>query len=100
MFGTIGHARVKPGHDGDIMSLLEGWKKDIRPKIPGHVVQLTGHSASDPNDIVFVALMQDEQTYRALAALTEQDVFYRAMLTHIDGDIKRDDVHLEITLND
>jgi hypothetical protein len=100
MFGTIGHAQVKPGHDGEITALLNGWKKDIRPKISGHVLELVGHSASDPNQIVFVALMQDESTYRDLAEMPEQDVFYRALLSHIDGDITWDDVNLEITLND
>ena len=100
MFGTIGHAHVKPGHDKQIMALMEGWKNDIRPKIPGRVFELAGHSASDPNEMVFVALMQDEPTYRALAELPEQDLFYRALLTHIDGDIKWDDVNLGITMND
>jgi hypothetical protein len=50
--------------------------------------------------MVFVALMQDEATYRALADDPRQDAWYRRMLELTDGDIRWEDVEMEITLQD
>ena len=35
MFGTIGHASLKPGQQAQLETMMEEWKRDIRPKIPG-----------------------------------------------------------------
>ena len=38
MFGTIGHARPKPGHGAQFDALNAEWEQTIRPMIPrGHV---------------------------------------------------------------
>ena len=100
MFGTIGHAHVKAGHEADLTKLLDSWKTDIRPKIDGHVFELAGHSANDPGEMVFVALVKDEATYRKLAKMPEQDAWFRKMSSHLDGDVRWDDVELDITMND
>ena len=76
MFGTIAHATLKPGQEGMLGELMEDWKRDILPKIPGAFIQLTGHVAGHPEQVVFVALAQDEATYRALAEMPEQHQFY------------------------
>ena len=99
MFGTIGHAHIKAGHEADLKKSLDNWETDIRPKIDGHVFELAGHSAKDPREMVFVVLMNDEATYRKLAALPEQDAWFRTMRSHLDGDVRWDDVELDITIN-
>ena len=76
MFGPIAHATLKPGQEGQLAALMEDWKRTIRPQIPGPVVQLTGHQAGEPDQIVFIALTQDEATYRKMAAMPEQHQFY------------------------
>jgi hypothetical protein len=76
MFGTIAHATLKPGMEAKLDELFADWKRDIRPKIPGAFVELFGHKAGQPNEVVFVALAQDEETYRKLAAMPEQHQFY------------------------
>jgi hypothetical protein len=100
MFGTIGHARLKPGADAKLDALMEDWTRQIRPTIPGSVLQLTGAPKDRPGEIVFIALMQDEGTYRALADDPAQDAWYRRFMELIEGDVSWEDVDLEITLQD
>jgi hypothetical protein len=96
MFGTIGHARTKPGHEAHLQALSDEWWQTIRPKIPGRFVELFGRPSDRPGEVVFVALAQDEATYRQLATLPEQDAWYRRMLEHLDGEPSWEDVELEI----
>lgn len=96
MFGTIGHARLKPGRMDAIRELMDVWQREIRPGIPGPVISVTGNKAGSPDEAVFVALMQDEATYRALAAKPEQDAWFRQMAEHFDGDVSWEDVEMEV----
>ena len=100
MFGTIGHARPKPGSDAKFDALMEEWTRTIRPQIPGSMVQLTGRPKDRPDEIVFIALMQDEATYRNLAENPDQDAWYHKLMELVDGEITWEDVEMEVTLND
>jgi hypothetical protein len=100
MFGTIGHARLKPGAEDQLTSLMGEWTRTIRPTIPGSVLELTGTPVDRPGEVVFIALMQDEQTYRNLAADPAQDAWYRRFLELVEGDVHWEDVQMEITLQD
>jgi hypothetical protein len=95
MFGTIGHARLKPGAKAQLDALMKDWNATIRPKIPGAVVNLIGHAAGSPDDLVFVALVQNEPTYRNLANLPEQDSWYRRMVELIEGEVRWEDVEMD-----
>src|SRR4051812_1909729 len=95
MFGTIGHARLKPGARAQLESLMGDWNATIRPQIPAAIVNLIGHAAGSPDDLVFLALVQDEPTYRDLANLPEQDAWFRRMTALIDGDVRWEDVELD-----
>lgn len=77
-----------------------GWRATIRPQIPGPVLELIGRPKDWPDDVVFIALMQDEATYRTLANNPDQDAFYWQLMTLIDGEISWEDVELEIAVND
>ncbi len=100
MFGTIGHARIKPGHEGQIGGLVGEWKRTIRPRVPGSFLSLTGQPKDRPGELVFVALAQDEATYRQLAAMPEQDAWFRQLLVHLDGEPTWEDVELAIDVQD
>jgi hypothetical protein len=100
VFGTIAHAQLKPGQDGRLRELLKEWQDTVRPKVPGSFLELTGHVAGDPNRIVFVALAQDEPTYRALAAMPEQHEFYLRFNEVFEGEPTWEDVALDVTIND
>lgn len=98
MFGTIGHGRLKNGHDADFEAMFSEWRTSIRPLVPGTFIELAGHRADDSREIVFVALAQDEATYRALAELPEQDAFYRQMVEHLEAEPSWEDVELEVVV--
>jgi hypothetical protein len=100
MFGTIGHARPKPGTDAQFDTLMDEWRQTVRPKIPGSFLELIGRPKDRPGEVVFVALAQDEATYRQLAAMPEQDAFYRRLVALLDGEPIWEDVEMEIAVND
>ena len=95
MFGTIGHARLKSGQQAQLEALNQEWQQTIRPKIPGEVVQLIGYRDGQPEELVFVALMRDKATYQQLAAMPEQDAWYRRMTELLEGDVQWEDVEME-----
>jgi len=96
MFGTIGHARLKPGSESQMRALMEDWEANIRPKIPGGFLSTAGFKAGSMNDMVFLALAQDEATYRGLADMPEQDAWFQKMSELIDGDVTWEDVQMEV----
>lgn len=100
MFGTIAHANLKPGQRGRLQELMADWKRDIRPKIPGAFVELIGHQAGQPDAVVFVALAQDEPTYRQLAAMPEQHEFYQRFNEVFTGEPTWEDVEMEWGIRD
>ena len=95
MFGTIGHARIKPGRDSQLDALTTEWLQTIRPLIPGEFVQLVGHVDGKPEDLVFVALAQDKETYQRMAEMPEQDAWFRRMAEHLEDDVRWEDVAME-----
>jgi hypothetical protein len=95
MFGTVAHATLQPGKKAQLDALMEDWRRDIRPRIPGTFVELWGHRAGQPDQIVFVALAQDEATYRQLAEMPEQHQFYQRFNEVFTGEPTWEDVAME-----
>ena len=75
MFGTIGHSRIKPGHEEQVRALNADWDREMRPTIPGVVWALWGTPTGRAGEIVNVIAVQDEATYRALAENPAQDAW-------------------------
>jgi hypothetical protein len=96
MFGTIGHARLKSGNRVQLDELMQEWQEVIRPQIPGKFVQLVGHADGRPEELVFVALAQDKATYQTLAAMPEQDAWFRRFAEHVEGEVRWEDVAMEM----
>lgn len=94
MFGTIGHARLKPGARAQLDAMMADWNANIRPKIPGTFINLVGNVAGSSENAVFVALAQDEATYRNLATMPEQDAWFRRFSAIVDGDVHWEDVEM------
>ena len=95
MFGTIGHARIKPGRQSQLEALTTEWLETIRPLVPGEFVQLVGHADGQPEELVFVALAQDKSTYQRLSELPAQDAWFRRMAELLEGDVRWEDVAME-----
>jgi hypothetical protein len=100
MFGTIGHVRPKAGTEAQYLELMEEWKRTVRPKIPGRFISIEGRPKDRPGEIVFIALAQDEATYRMLAELPEQDAFYRKLTELMGAEPTWEDVEMEVGIND
>lgn len=100
MFGTIGHVRVKSGTDADFRALQDEWQQTIRPKVPGTFLSLIGRPKDRPDEVVFVALAQDEATYRQLAEMPEQDAWYRRMAALAEGEPTWEDVEMDLVSYD
>jgi antibiotic biosynthesis monooxygenase (ABM) superfamily enzyme len=100
MFGTIGHCRLKPGSEAHFQALMDEWKQTIRPRFPGGMIELTGHPAANPDDLVFISLMQHEATFRALADDPAQDTWYQRFAELVEGEVRWEDIEAEITLQD
>jgi hypothetical protein len=100
MFGTIGRARPKPGKQVDFWELQEFWQETVRPQVPGSFLELVGRSHNRPDEIVFIALAQDEPTYRQLAELPAQGEFYRRLVELLEEEPTWEDVALDIVVQD
>lgn len=98
MFGTIGHARIRAGQKEALDGLMRDWKQTIRPLVPGAFLEVTGHRAGLPEELVFLALAEGEATYRHLADLPEQDGFYRRMVELLETEPTWEDVEMDITV--
>lgn len=98
MFGTIGRARPKPGKAAEFNSVMEDWQREIRPKVPGRFVELMGRSVDRPDEIMFIALAQDEETYRRMAEMPEQHRFFERFSELTEGGISWEDVELDFAL--
>ncbi len=55
-------------------------------------MRVLGHAAGDPDELIFVALMQDEATYRQLADNPAQDAWYRRFAELVEGDVRWEDI--------
>ena len=62
---------------------------------PQEVVQLIGYRDGQPEELVFVALVQDKATYQQMAAMPEQDAWFHRMAEHVDGEVRWEDVEME-----
>ena len=100
MFGTIGRARPKDGKADEFNRSGEDWARDIRPKVPGRVLTFAGKSVNRPDEIIFIALMQDEATYRNLAEMPEQHTYFERISALVDGDITWDDIEVDVINDD
>lgn len=98
MFGTIGRARVKSGHEAEFDEMMQEWKTTIRPLVPGAFLEVSGHQANKPDEIVFLAQARDETTYRNLADMPEQDAFYRRMIEHLEAEPSWEDVEMDVVV--
>jgi hypothetical protein len=61
---------------------------------------LIGRPKDRPDEMVFVALAQDEATYRQLAAMPEQDAWFRRLVEHLDGEPSWEDVEMDLVTHD
>ena len=50
MYGTVGYIRVKPGRQEELVSLLEEWRKERKPRVQGALEGYVFKMDADPQD--------------------------------------------------
>lgn len=76
MFGMIARATLKEGKEQELQSLLANWKATMRPQLPGKFLEMVGNAAGQPNQVVFIALAEDEAAFQKMSASPEEHAFY------------------------
>lgn len=101
MFGTIMHfTPVNNASAEELARVAEVFQAKVRPKVPGPMLELSGRVKNRPNEMVVIALVQDEATYRAMAELPEMNEVYQQYRELMESDPTWEDVEMEITLQD
>jgi heme-degrading monooxygenase HmoA len=77
MYGTIGHYRVKPGMEGQLVEQLRVFEA---AKVPGTIAVYTYRMDADPNDYYIAVVFASKEAYWANAQSPEQDARYRQLL--------------------
>jgi len=77
MYGTIGHYRVKPGMEGQLVEQLRVFEA---AKVPGTIAVYTYRMDADPNDYYIAVVFASKEAYWANAQSPEQDAHYRQLL--------------------
>jgi hypothetical protein len=76
MFGMIARATLKEGKEQEVQSLLTIWNDTMWSQLPGKLLELVGNVAGQPNQVVFIALAQDEAAFQQMSASPEEHAFY------------------------
>ncbi|MDQ3692827.1 MAG: antibiotic biosynthesis monooxygenase [Chloroflexota bacterium] len=100
MYGMIARATVKPGQAAALQALLADWRATVRPTVPGSFLELVGNIAGHTDQVVFVALAQDQAAWDQLAASPEQLAFYQKFNAVFTAEPTWETVSMEITIQD
>jgi hypothetical protein len=79
MYGTVAHLKVKPGAI-DSLNRMENRKPE------GYVASYVFRLDQNPDEVILVAIFEDERSYRANADSPEQDREYRDLRSHLSAD--------------
>ena len=84
MYGTVAHAKVKPGRLDDLVAVLDEWTGGTQPdgSVAGYCYSLD----RDPNEIVMVVVFRDKASYLANADAPETDGHYRRFRELLEAD--------------
>ncbi len=82
MFGTIATMRAKPGHEDQLLALLEEWGRDRGSRIAGPIRVYVARSEREPGVLLNTALFESRESYEANANDPEQDAWYQRMVEH------------------
>ena len=86
MYGTIFRLQPKAGRQADIVALMEAWNRERGAEIPGARATYLLQSDRRSEELIGVAVFDDERTYRANAQAPEQDAWYRRLGDALETD--------------
>lgn len=99
MFGTIGRMQFKDAkmrsHE-QMMRFHEEWHRTVRPHVKGAMFNATGHSVDRPDELLLIALAQDEATYRSIPGLPQQEAWYQRISQYLKTEPTWEDIDVDI----
>ena len=85
MYGTVAYLRVKSGRQDVLVSLLEQWREERKPRVQGALDSYVFKMDADPQDWILVALFEDRESYFANANDPEQSKWFERFMEHLEG---------------
>jgi heme-degrading monooxygenase HmoA len=86
MYGTISRFQIKPGHEGAVEDMLQGWLRDHAPGAEGFITDYLLTPATPAGERLVLTIFDSEASYRKNAAAPEQDAWYRQFRTLLEAD--------------
>ena len=80
MYGTIFNLNVKPGHEQDLLELMDG----VTPK--GGVAWFLMKPDDDSADLIGVAVFESKEAHIANANSPEQNESFAKLMEHLDSE--------------
>ncbi len=98
MFGMIARATLQAGKERALQDLLANWRTTMRPQIPGKFLELVGNVAGSRNQVVFIALAQDQAAFEQMSASPEEHAFYGKFDAVFEAEPTWETVSMEVTI--
>ncbi len=79
MYGTVAHILPIPGHEREVIGLVEDWERNRAPKVQGYRSAYLFKPENRPQELIMVAIFDDKESYMANASDPAQDAWYRRL---------------------
>ena len=91
MYGTIFRMKVKPGQEEAVVSLMQEWEKERKPKVGGAVGGYVMKPDNKQGLLIGVAVFKDKASYMANADDPDQDRWFRKIRDLLEADPEWED---------
>ena len=91
MFGTIFRMRPKQGQQQAVINLFEEFQRERGPKVPGALAGYVLRPVNAPDQLIGIAVFQDEKTYDANADDPAQAQWYERLKALLEADPEWED---------
>ena len=86
MYGTVARIRARAGTEQQLREFQDRWWRERAPAITGARQTIIYRTDKDPNEYVLIVVFSDRKAYEANARDSEQDRWYRDLLTLLEGE--------------
>lgn len=97
MYGTVAYIRVKSGHQDDLVTLMNEWRTERKPKVPGALDGYVFKMDADSHDWILVALFEDKDAYFENASDPEQGRWFVRFMEHLEEEPQWHDGEVLVT---
>jgi quinol monooxygenase YgiN len=85
MFGTVARVTVQPGKEDEFVAITQEWTR-ARAEATGQIAEYLFKLEGQPGAFFAIGIFRDRETYRANAADSETDRWYRKMRSTLAAD--------------